>query len=364
MLTILNQSLPLWVMFLPLGIAALLAAKLYQWQSIFSKVKANYQAQLRELQGRLDESIASEKEISKSFQKQAARILELESELTKHKLAIRQADDNLNDVRLTWSKKSEKDAEIIRGLNAQAVEREALISQIRSNLDAYVFKSNQLDIKVSKWAFELDELDALVKQLRGEIEQLESKLQLSELAHNETKADIKGLEIQFKDALSVINRTGRAKAQWAKICKDKATKLLNATVDRVKQKAGIVDKSVKFVTVYKADQGESDNGRHNIVALCNEVNRGIAEQAERIRQELEVVDMSQLKTWDSVKLRCGAVKVVKDFTICNIDHELDTHTIKIHFADNPFYHYYDKAGNYEVNREDPMDIIQIIKATK
>jgi len=210
----LNQTLPVYFMLLPLGIAAVLAVKYYQLQSAFSKVKANYQVQLREAQCRLDEAITSEKEISKSFQKQAARILGLESELAKYKLAIRQADDNLNDVRLTWSAKSEKDAEIIRNLNAQAVEREALIVQLNKQIAEL-----KLTEQFNESILASDEITQ--NQLRNEITQLQSKIELCEKAHIETQTDLDG-ERYYLDAVAeaykliyeIVKRNSRTRKQY------------------------------------------------------------------------------------------------------------------------------------------------------
>jgi len=356
---LLNLSLPLYFMLLPLGIAVVLAAKLYQWQSIFSKVKANYQAQLREAQNRLDE--ANKKEYFSMSH--TTGVTE-----NYYQEAHKKAEAELKDL-----------TEKCHKLESDAVEREALIVSLNAKID------NLLD----SCALRSDR-----------IRHLESKIELCEKAHIETQTDLDG-ERYYLDAVAeaykilydLVKRNSRTRKQYdgamksigekrafamgnlnrsilelaGKNEKQKQANGQDAMLQRMKEirdvKAEkVVHDSLGNARVFQADQSESVNNRHTVVNICNEVNRGITEQAERIRQELEVVDMSQLKCWDSVKLRCGAVKVVKSFTICNINHDLDTHTIKIHFADNPFNHYYDKSGNYEVNREDPMDIIKIIKA--
>jgi len=386
----LNLSLPVYFMLLPLGIAVVLAANLYRVQSIFGKMKANYQVQLREAQNRLDTALNSEAEnIERLNNVHREKLHALESELAKYKLAIRQADDNLNDVRLTWSVKSEKDAEIIRGLNAQAVEREALISQIRSNLDAYVFKSNQLDIKVSKWAFELDELDALVKQLRGEIEQLESKLQLSELAHIETQADLDG-ERYYLDAVAkayrvfymLVRNNSRPRKQYGAILdkmgdleRKEFIKLNKDILDMTKEKPTETPQSETVVhdilgvaRVFQADQSESVNNSH-IKDLSNEVVRGVKEQAEVINKELASVDIRKIEIGDSLVYYGGLIRKVVDLgdnngggypiwiKVENESSDSDLIRDEVGYALN---------GSYWVNGDakHEFDIIQIIKPAK
>jgi len=265
----LNLSLPLYFMLLPLGIAALLAAKLYQWQSIFSKVKANYQAQLREAQNRLDE-------------------------------AMQKASDDIDKFALDNRDRCAKDAEIINKLKSEAVEREAHIQSLNRQIER-----KRLEIKDNELA----------------VEQLKSKLRLSELAHIETQTDLDG-ERYYLDAVAeaykilydIVKRNSRTRKQYEGVMKSIGEKRafamgnLNRSVlgladKNAKQKAqtktiiddgkidGIVHDALGVARVFQADQSESVNNRHTVVNICNEVNRGIAEQAERIRQELEVVDM-------------------------------------------------------------------------
>jgi hypothetical protein len=327
---LLNQSLPLWLMLMPLGIAALLAAKLCQWQSIFSKMKANYQMQLREAQNRLDAALNSESEnIERLTNVHREKLHAAESELAKYKLAIRQADDNLNDVRLTWSAKSEKDAEIIRNLNSQSVEREALIKSLNSQIGELTDKLNFNECIISG--------DSLIqKQLRGEIEKLQADLNA---------------------AIGVINRTKRAAKQWHKYKQSLVLQRMEEIREAKTEK--VVHGSLGNARVFEADQSESVNNRHTVVNICNEVNRGIAEQAERIRQELEVVDMSKLESGDSVKFRSGAIHEVKNtYTPANTAYFISVVTKE--GSDEA----YCKNGNRYNLIETPSDIVQIIKPVK
>ncbi len=332
---LLNLELPLYWLFLPLVIAGLCAYKYYQWRSIFSKMKTNYQTQLREAQNRLDEALNAE---GNSLTRQANKY---ESEIAQLKLAIRQADDNLNDVRLTWAGKAEKDAEIIRGLNAQAVEREALIVSLNKrielltgNLDAYTHKSNALDLKVSKWAFELDEKDELIAKLQADL----------------------------TAAISVINRTGRGRKQWAKIEAAKRAERNSKTVTIINDGRieGVIHDSLGVPTITQADQSEDFNARH-IKELSSEVVRGIQEQNAAIKKELQQVDMSTLEVGDSVKFRNGNIHKVSSIVtpkrdVTHFDIEL--------FIGSVYYSFCNNGCCLLSNALSPYDIIQIIKQPK
>jgi hypothetical protein len=299
---LLNLELPLWWFFLPLIVALVPSAKWSKWKAKY--YKAQYKAETNALQ--------------------------LIRDFERHKAA------------------SEAYCLELHKLKQDSAEREALITELNRE-----FSAAQSEIeRLLPIASDVNDLKTIHECLVKDYEQLESRLQLSELAHNETKAEIKGLEIQFKDALSVINRTGRAKKQWDKICKEKATKLLNATVGKVKQKAGIVDESVKFVTVYKADQSEDFNARH-IKELGSEVVRGIQEQNAAIKKELQQVDMSTLEAGDSVRFRKGAIMEVTEVY-------KGKELYFVGFPEGDAYYKANGAWGTE-GKYRPLDIIQIIK---
>jgi hypothetical protein len=421
---LLNLPLPLWAMFLPLGIAAILAYNLYRVQNICSKLKANYQAQLREAQNRLDEATKNSVSLTVALQgtnqlkEVAEKLHAAESELAKYKLAIRQADDNLNDVRLTWSAKSEKDAEIIRNLNTQAVEREALIVQLKKDLaneseilqerikdknavisekDAQITELN----KQVEYLATLSDLNKMAAQHRLEwAESLQSKLELSEVAHNETKEDLIG-EKYYIDAIAeaykilydLVKRNSRTRKQYDSVMQSIGEKrafamnnltqsvleLANKNANRKVQTKTIIDDgkaetvvpdSLGTPRVFQADQSESVNDRHGklieqalqkgneIIELCNEINRGIAEQAQRINEELaSVVDMSQLESGDSVILRNS-----NSWVASNITHDASDTSILTYFVDG---YWYSPIGRFMSNiLPHENDIIQIIKPAK
>jgi len=338
---LLNLPLPLWLMLLPLGIAALLAAKYYQSQGKLQKQKAQ--------QG---------KEVEAAIQN--FKIEELMQQRKELVLALQSAQERAKDMTAKLNK-----------AESEALKREALIVQLQTSIS---LESEILQERIK-------DKNAVISERDAQIEQLQSKLQLSELAHNETKADNEGLEIQFKDALSVINRTKRAQKQWDKICKEKAIKLLNTTIEAVKQKQAngqdamlhrmneirkaksetVVHDSIGVLRVFQADQSESVNNRH-IVALCDEVNRGIAEQAQRINEELaSVVDMSALQEGDTVKFRNNTFDQIDRIQKCNTDFDY-----KLNFADGTVGVYM-KDGSYHKSETPNMnqwDIIQIIKPAK
>jgi len=305
---LLNLSLPLWAMLLPLGIAALLAAKYYQSQSKLQKQKQKHDIAFELQKMKLDELMQQRKELNEAI------------ESRKEIQAL--AKDIIKDL-----------TEKCHKLESDAVEREALIKQARSNLDAYVFKSNQLDLKVSKWAFELDELDSRVKQLNGEISELKD---LNDILYNIVQAN---------------SRTRKAYSKYIDSKKPTETP----------QSETVVHDILGVARVFEADQSESVNNRHTVVNICNEVNRGIAEQAERIRQELEVVNMSQLESGDMVKLRNKENRTVID--VFNNGALGRPFGITINKGTSTVSLFYDKNGHYDCVKHG-FDIIQIIKPAK
>lgn len=336
---LLNLSLPLWWMFLPLVIALLLAAKLYQWQRIFSKMKANYQAQLREAQNRLDEANSS-----------------ILNSALHGRVQVESNSVSLNTALQSVAHLKEVTAKLHK-LETDAAEREALIVQLNKK------------IKDLDWLADFNN------------DLADSYKSLSDLKQD----TIEQIQADLVAAIAVINRTKRAAKQWGKYEAAKKAKLkgqVKTIIDdgRIEgivydalgvphptenQKAGIVPESVKFVTVYKADQSENDNGRHDVLSLCDEVSRGVKEQAELIKKELaSVVDLMTLEEGDSVKSRTGIIRRVTELVFCEPAQSNDTHIVKIRFNDNPFNHYYDKFGNYEIGAIDNMDIVQIIKPAK
>jgi hypothetical protein len=308
---ILNLSLPLWWLFLPLIIAGLLATNLYRAQNIFIKVKANYQSQLREAQNRLDEALASEKELRAAALNGVHELKEATAKLHK--------------------------------LESDSVEREVLIVQLRKDL-----------------ATENEILSGRLADKNSIIEQLKSKIELSELAHNETKADLEGLEQQFTEALSVISRTKRATKQWDKIMKEKAVNVVNTVIEAVKQKQPetITHDILGVPRIVLAGQSEDFNARH-IQDLGSEVVRGIAEQKKAIEKELtSVVDMSLLEAGDSVRFRHGDIEVVRD-----IIKEGDNEQLYLVSTRNSAW-YYSVSGKWQIVADCDLDIVQIIKPAK
>jgi len=354
---LINLSLPLWAIFLPLGIAAVLAAKYYQSESAFSKMKSNYQAQLREAQNRLDEATKNSVSLT---------------------LAL-QGTNQLKDV-------SEK----LHKAESDAVEREILVRALRADL------ANESEILQGR----IKDKNAVISERDAQIEQLQSKLQLSELAHNETKEDLIG-EKYYIDAIAevykvlygLVKRNSRTRKQYDAVMQSIGEKrafamnnltqsILELANKKASQKAqtktiiddgkvdGVVYDSLGTLRVFQADQSESVNNRHEIVNICNEVNRGIAEQAQRIKEELaSVVDMSQLQVGDSIEFRNSTVKTVVRLGYDNrginylywimVDsNEGDHWRIKdiIDYTTKGYYYRNEDISNF--------DIIQIIKPAK
>jgi len=349
MLTILNQTLPLYFMLLPLGIAVYLASKYYKWKAKYYKAQftaetnalqlirdyERHKAQLEEL-NKNSVSLTVALQATEQLKDVTAKLHTAESELAKYKLAIRQADDNLNDVRLTWSAKSERDAEIIRGLNSQAVEREALITELNKQVE--ILRST---VDIQKLVDEGSEL--IQQQLNGEISELKD---LNDILYG------------------IIQANSRTRKAYDKYLTSKPI----AGADESAPLGKIIHDSLGNATVHLADQSEDVNDRHGklikqalqkgneIIELCNEVNRGVAEQAERIRQELKVVDMSQLDSGDIVKLRNG-----NSWAVSNISHDASDISVLTYFVDD---YWYSPIGRFiDDTQTHESDIIQIIKPT-
>jgi len=384
---LINLSLPLYFMLLPLGIAVYLANKYYKW-------KAKYYALKEDADVTLLQSIYENRELKERLQDQSANTISLsqaigmsdeiaslseklgkaESELE----AARVRADNYTSLSDMYKKQTEKDAEIIRGLNAQAVEREALITELNRE-----FAAAQSEIeRLIPIASDINDLKTIHEYLVKDYEQLESKLQLSELAHIETQTDLDG-ERYYLDAVAeaykilydIVKRNSRTRKQYDGAMKSIGEKrafamgnlnrsilaLADKNPTETPQSETVVHDTLGVARVFQADQSEAVNNRHNVVNICNEVNRGIAEQAERIRQELRAVDMSTLQVGDTVKFLNGTFDTVDRINKCNGDWDY-----RVYFSDGTVGTYM-SDGSFRISSTlnlKQWSIIQIIKPAK
>lgn len=280
---LLNLELPLWWFFLPLIISLYLAAKYYKWK---------------------------------------AKYYDLSDRYNKAKSEYQKSVEVLNS-------KSQKDAEIIRKLNSEAVEREVLIMQLRKDLDI----SNDL----------YDRQSEVIKRSQQTI--------ISSLA------EIEALKVICKR--TIRGRKQLEKYEAEKVAKRKAQAKTIMDDGKIE---GVVYDSLGTPRITLADQPESYTAR-NIVNLSIEVTRGIKEQAEAIQKEIEKdgVDMSQLEKGDKIKLRRGIIETVESVEYRS-SHSNYPYLVNV----GRFNLLYGKNGcfDYLNNGKGENDIVQIIKQPK
>jgi len=340
MLTILNQTLPIYFMLLPLGIAALLAANLYRVQNTFSKIKANYQAQLREAQNRLDESIASEKELRTAALNGVHELKDVTAKLHKAESDGVEREALVRTLRADLSNESEILQGRIADKNAVISEKDAQIEYLNRQIERKRLEIQDNELAVEQIKSKLSEREKLINELYASVSEL----------HDEG-VDLKDLNDILYGIVQANSRTRKAYSKYLDSKKPTETP----------QSETVVHDILGVARVFQADQSENVNNRHTVVNICNEVNRGIAEQAERIRQELEVVDMSQLESGDMVKLRNKENRTVID--VFNNGALGRPFGITINKGTSTVSLFYDKNGHYDCVKHG-FDIIQIIKPAK
>jgi len=243
---------------------------------------------------------------------------------------LREAQNRLDEVLNAEAENIERltnvHREKLNKLESDAVEREALIVQLNKQVE--VLRST---VDIQKLVDEGSEL--IQQQLNGEISELKD---LNDILYN------------------IVQANSRSRKAYSKYLNGKKT-------TETPQSETVVHDALGIARVFEADQSESVNNRHRVVNICNEVNRGIAEQVERIRQELEVVDMSQLESGDMVKLRNKENRTVID--VFNNGALGRPFGITINKGTSTVSLFYDKNGHYDCVKHG-FDIIQIIKPAK
>jgi len=368
----LNLSLPLWATLLPLCIAVYLANKYYKWKAKYYAATCEAQKEIIKLNTDLIKRKEDFIAISERLIEKTKQCHKLESDAIEREAHIIQLQKNLSlESEILQERISDKNR-VISALHVQ-------IEQLISDKEAHLLRIDELIETIGN-------LDAKCKSLEKAESEVQAYCQELIEANNKYLTDLNA-------AIGVINRTKRAAKQWAKYEAKKTFDSYKPKVtysEKVAKEYGLKSPKDETIThdalgvarVFQADQSESVNNRHGklikqalqkgneIIELCNEVNRGIAEQAERIRQELEVVDMSTLESGDSVKFRNGIVRKVSEIAKYSkigitYDYRLRFDLSEYGITDNRLKGiiYYTRGGNwYEGLKPFELDIIQIIKA--
>jgi len=324
---LLNLSLPVYFMLLPLGIAVYLANKYYKWKAKYYALKENANATLLQ-------SIYENRQLKEAI------------ESRKETQAL--AKDIIKDL-----------TEKCHKLESDAVEREILVRTLRADLSN---ESEILQGRIKDKNDVIDERNSQIEYLNRQIERKRLEIQDNELAVE-----------QLKDINDVLYNIVQANSRTRKAY-DKYITSTIVGADESAPLGKIIHDSLGNATVHLADQSKAFNNRSfkgvsfeqvnggipkEVYQICNEVNRGFAEQAERIRQELEVVDMSTLESGDSVKLRNN--EIVKVLSIEQVE-ILGTKKWLLGFGINGGQEYYNENGVWGTKGKVwEWDIIQIIK---
>jgi len=343
MLTILNQTLPLYFMLLPLCIAAYLANKYYKWKAKY--YKAQFTAETNALQ------------LIRDFERHKAQLEELNKNSVSLAVAM-QCTEQLKDVTAKLHK-----------AESDAVEREILVRTLRADIsnDSEIWQGRIKDkvATICDKQVEIGQLERQIAELKLTEQFNEAILSSDAIVQNQLRDEIAELKDLNDILYGIIQANSRTRKAYDKYLTSKPI----AGADESAPLGKIIHDNIGNVTVRLADQSESVNNRHGklikqalqkgneIIELCDEVNRGIKEQAERIRKELEVVDMSQLESGDAVKLRNG-----NSWVVSNISHDASDISVLTYFVDG---YWYSPIGRFiDDTQTHESDIIQIIKPAK